>query len=99
MFRRFIQSFADIVALLCKTIEKDQPRLFDPPDEKECFVIGVIEIGLIGPPVLSISKSEEKYTLHTDASDKQIWWVILQKQKASGNRPIEYWSHTVGDNE
>lgn len=52
---------------------------------------------MISPPALTLSKRRRKITLVTEGRDHQVDCVRLQKLEDGENRPVGYWSCTLGD--
>lgn len=54
---------------------------------------------LISPPVLALPRFQGQYTVNTDAYDRQIGCVLLQKLPDGHNKQIGYWSSSLTDSE
>lgn len=53
----------------------------------------------MNPHVLALLQTDDHSTIHTDAWDKQIEYVLLQELEDETVRPLQYWSRTVMDSE
>lgn len=69
--------FAGREATFKEKLQKDQPILFVPLREKEKDSMKELKKRLIPPSVLLLPLSERKYTVDTDACDKQIVFVLF----------------------
>lgn len=76
-----------------------QSETFGPLDIKESAPVAILEKALKSLPGLVISRTKDQYTLDTNACDKQIGVVLLQKQEDGNNRSIGYWPRTLNEKE
>lgn len=81
VFCWFVRSFARIVALLNKSLVKDQPfHHFDSLDEKEVQALLDLQDKLLSRLLLAIPILTRRYKLDTDICDTQIGCVLIQDQ-------------------
>lgn len=66
LFGPFVPNFARLAASVNKKLKVDQPKQYRPLDEKEGAAVLSLNESLIGPPVLSLPRTEGSYTLDTD---------------------------------
>lgn len=72
-------NFAAIALPLWKRLPKSKTKDIEPVTEEELYALKALMKKLISPPILTLSKNNGRYTLDTDAFDRQIGDRILQK--------------------
>jgi len=95
VFRRFVPNFARIAAPLNAKLRKGEPVSFGPFNDKEQEAFDTLKMRLISPPVIALPRGTGKYTVDTDACDRQVGCVLLQEQLTGPDRPIGYWSRSL----
>ena len=90
VYRRFIQGFMKIAALLNKKTGKNQPYDFEILTDAEFAAFEELKRRLVSPPVLALPRYGRKYTLDTDACGHQVGCALLGEQTEGGTRPIGY---------
>ena len=99
VFRRFVPNFARIAAPLNRKLRKGEPTVFGPLNEEEMGALEELKKRLIEPPILTLPRRDGRYTVDTDACDKQVGCVLLQEQPEVPARPIGYWSRSLNQAE
>lgn len=82
--RRFASKFAGVAALLNKKLRNGQLQTFDRLTDEEVTTLEKIKAKLL-EPVFAIPRSLGYYTADTDACDKQMGCVLLQRQPEGTN--------------
>lgn len=91
VYYRFVPNLARAAALLNVQTRKNQPSQFD---------LKIVEIDafqdlkerLMTPPILALSRREQRYTLETDGCDHQIGRGFFQQQPDGVKHFVGYWS-------
>lgn len=83
--------------LIKSELRMDQPTNFGPFNEEVLAAINAMKDALLSPPVLAIPIFIAHMTLDTDACDKRVGCVLLQKQEDKIARPIGYWSRSLNN--
>lgn len=96
---QFVLNFARLAVPLNKKQRKNQPTKFRQLKKEEYSAMNVLEEALASPPILALSNSTGHMKIDTDACNKQVGCVLLQKQEDETTRPIGYWSHSLNDAE
>lgn len=68
-------------------------------DEAEMTSLNNLKIALVNPPVLSLASSDLPYILETDACNKQLGYVLMQRYSEKSLPQISYFSQTLTDAE
>lgn len=76
-FRQIVPNFARLAASFNNKFRKNQPKQFGTLDEQESATATLLNVAQMGPPVLSLPKTEGWYKLDTDAYDKQFGCILL----------------------
>lgn len=76
-FKRFLPNFAHLAALLNGELGVVEPVRSGPLQETEIETMWMLQRWLLSPPLLAVSRLKERYTLSTDACDKQVPWDLL----------------------
>lgn len=84
----FALIFSRVAISLNKKLLNDQLQTFDGMSDEEITALETLKAKLIEPTVLPLPQSQGDYTVGTEACDKQIGCIILQKQPARTGRPI-----------
>lgn len=63
--------------------------------QEESNALATLKGNLISAPVLSLPPREGILTMHTDAFNRQIGWVLPQDQRNGTKDPVGYWSRTI----
>lgn len=84
---------------LNKRLKKKRQKSFKPLDKEKCATLEVFKEYLTISPVLPFPRNKRKYTLDTDACDKQIGCVLLEEQQDGNIRLVRYWSRRLADKE
>lgn len=90
VIRRFVPSFARIVALLNKKLEKDQTFHFRRLKKSGIKVLESLQHQLLSPPIWSLLKPKRSYTLDCSTCDKQVGCMFLQEQAPRPAKPVWY---------
>lgn len=70
---------------------KGEPVHFRQLSNEERDAMKQLQIKLISPPVLALPKLTRKYTVDTDACDRQVGYVMLQEQRYGTTKHVSYW--------
>lgn len=62
------------------TLQKGQPPTFDGLFDKEITALETLDAKLMESPLMALPRSQGDYTVDTEACDKGIGCVVLQKQ-------------------
>lgn len=76
-----------------------QEKKFGLHNKEEIKALDVLKEKFISPPGLTLPKIKEQFTLFTDACDRQVGCVLLQKQKDSKDRLVGCLSGTLTEHE
>ena len=90
-YRKFIQGFAEILRLLTRLTEKNQPFVWGQDAER---AFQKLKIMLVQLPILSFPKEEGTFILDTDASGVTIGAVLSHKQDGV-EKVIAYFSRSL----
>ena len=99
MYRRFIDHFAKIAALLTAMLRKGEPDVLPELDEDRITAFSRLKECLVSPPVLQLPRLGLQYSLDTDASDAQLGCTLLQTHEDGHRYPVGYWSRTLSSAE
>lgn len=83
-----MSNFAYMVAQFNKNLGKDQRQTFDGLNNNEITALVTVNGRMLEPLELAFPGLQSYHRVDTDAFDKQIGGVILQKQLYSTDRPI-----------
>lgn len=78
---------------------KGQSQTFDTLINDEISALETLKARFVEPSVLAPPRLQGAYTLDTDAWDKQIGCVVLQKKPDGTAKPIGHWSRSLNDTE
>lgn len=95
VFRHFFPNFSRIYAPLNMKVRKEQPTNFNvlsPEQKKELFTM---KERLVKTPLLALPKSNRKFTVDTEACDRQVGYVLLHEKVEGTKNPIGYWSKSL----
>lgn len=93
VFRWFVSNFARVAALLRRRLREGPLEPFDGFAVKEIKALGPLKAKL-GESLFALLRSQYPNTVDTDASDKEMGCVLLQKRSDRTDRPIGYWSYS-----
>lgn len=99
IFRRFVSKFVRLATPLSKKLRLDQPIKLGPIDEVALSAMNAFREALVPLPVLGIPTLSGRMMPSTDAWDKQVGFVLHQKQEDETMRHIGYWSGSRNDAE
>lgn len=99
VFRLYVPKFACVAALLKNKHSRGQPQTFDGLDDDKSPTSETLKAKLVESFVLALSRSQWDYTVDTGTCEKQIGYVLLQKQPGGTDTPIEYWARSLKDAE
>lgn len=97
VFRRFMLNFAQIASCLNKKLQKVQSQNFEGLTEDKIAALETLKARIVEPPVLHLPRSQSTYTVDTDAHDKQIACLLLQKKLNGTDKPVGYRSRLLND--
>lgn len=80
------------------TLCRDQQIKFDELSDDELTAFEALMTTLVNPPVLNVPRRDRKFTVYTDACDKQVGCVLLQEKPDSTKTRIGYWSRSLKTN-
>ena len=95
VYRRFVPNFARIASPLNAKTSKKQPYRIGTLSDEEFGSFRELKRLLMNPPILGLPRLGYKYTLDTDACDKQVGCTLLQDQPNGDRLPIGYWSRAL----
>lgn len=95
VFRRFVPNFARISSPLNAKLRKGEPSSFGDLDEKETEAFNILRDKLISPPVLALPNATGRYTVDTDACDRQVRCVLMQDQREDKPNSVGYCSRKL----
>ena len=99
VYRRFIKDFAKIARPLTFLTRKDATPDFDNPTTEQLEAFETLKTKMTEPPVLALPRTNQPYTLDTDASAYQLGCALLQEQDDKTTLPVGYWSYSLNDTE
>lgn len=98
-FRRSVQNFTHVAALLNCQFQIHQAFEFGRLNETVIEALETLQNGLLTPPKLVLPRQNRPKTLDTDACDKQIGGILLQSQPEGPGKLVEYWSCPLNKSE
>ena len=98
MYRRFIENFTKVAALLNNLLKKGGPDKFELDEEQIASFKTLID-GVLSPKVLALSVTGLPYSIDTDACDYGVGCALLQTHPDVERKPIGLWSRTLDDDE
>merc|ERR1711867_352207 len=94
-FRSFVFNFADVCRPITDLLKKDKPFTWGP---EQNLAFQKIKSLLLSAPVLKYPDFSQKFYLFTDASQKAIGGVLMQKE-GDKLKPISYISRALSKTE
>lgn len=79
LFRKFVPNVSCFDAVLNKKLRKDQLKKVSFLNQNNSFMVASFTWALRSPPVLSLTRSFGLYIVDSDACDKQMECVLLDK--------------------
>ena len=98
VYRRFVKNFARISSPLNDLLTKGRPKELEPFTEAEYSAYKELKEKLVSPPVLKLFQPDLPVILETDACNRQVGCILLQKHE-DGIHPVGYWSRTLNSAE
>jgi phospholipid-translocating ATPase len=89
-YRNFIKNFATIAAPLTDLTKLREPFRWGPEQQR---AFDILKHALVTAPILAHPDVSRPYILYTDASDKAIGAILVQKDDEGIERVISYLSH------
>lgn len=80
-------------------LQNDHPRVYTELSDEALEALELWKGKLNSLPVLALPRSQGPYTVESDAYDRQIGYVLLQKELDGHNKPIRDWSGSLTDTE
>jgi hypothetical protein len=99
VYRKFVPQFSKIATPLTELLRKGQPDTFDSLTEEQIKAFDTLREALSNPPVLSLPKPTNEFTLDVDASDYQLGACLQQEQPDGTLTPCGFYSRALNDAE
>ena len=91
-YRNFIENFATIASPLTDLTKVREPFRWGPEQQR---AFDTLKTALVTAPILAHPDVSRPYILYTDASDKAIGAILVQKDDDGVERVISYLSHKL----
>lgn len=96
---QILTNCAYVAAPINKRTRKNQPQTFEGITEDEMEALKTLKPELMEHPRLGLNRSQGIYNVDTDAYDREMRCVLLQKFPNGTERRIGYWSRLLNDME
>ena len=91
-YRQYIPEFATLAMPLTNLTKAKEPFRWGPEEQK---AFDALKLALTQAPILAHPDVSRPYILYTDASDKAIGAILVQKDEHGMERVISYLSHKL----
>lgn len=96
-FSCFIPNLAKIAVYFTEKIGKDHQKEAYWPSEADMIALKMLEAKLAEPPFIALPRSQGSQNMVTEAWDKQLDCVLLEKYRNRGDEIVQYWSRCLNN--